>query len=334
MTNILLVDAYNVLLTLMHVKEKDVFWRAATDIKQIMYDLGISKVVMCCDAGDSKYRLSKYPEYKLTRREARAKEELEKPAEAARKAAFIKDAKEFIDLSPMFGFDVVKCPGIEADDIIAYFVQHTDLTTHRIAILSSDTDILQVIRPNVVQRSYSKKMKFKPLDVDVPPKVWVNTSRFIEVYGIEPKQWVHFKALAGDTSDNITSPEGLGEGGALKLIQKYGDIDTIFKEAEAGTLQIPRLAKKAKAALATEEGQAMVRRNVDIVSLLYTDEQHKELFVDTGWDVALDEVIDTLSEPPLVEGTTIKERMLEDGRVGLHHSFDEWVNMFRGANHI
>jgi len=289
MTNILLVDSYNALFQLLHVHEPNVFWRFTTDLKGIMADLKISKVIMCCDAGSSKYRLEKYPAYKGTRQEARDKAT---PAEVARRDKFMAETRVFLDECPMFGFEVVKCPGIEADDIIAYFVQHVDLTKFRLGILSSDTDLFQLIRPNVVQRSYSDKMKFKPLALDVPKKVWVNYARFLDVYDVTPEQWPHVKALAGDTGDNITSPAGLGDTFALKLIQKYGNIDGVFKAANDDTLDIPRMTQKVKTALASAEGQAMVRRNMELVSLLYTPEVEAQIF--GHWASKIDAVIANL----------------------------------------
>lgn len=325
MTNVLLVDAYNALFQLMHVKESNVFWRFTTDLKTIISDLNIGKVVMCCDAGKSKYRLAKYPEYKSDRQVARDKAD---PKEVARRAQFMQDASDYLNSCGMFGIEVVKCPGVEADDIIAYFVQHTDLTKFRLAILSSDSDLFQLLRPNVVQRSYSEKMKFKPLKLDVPKKVWVNTTRFIDVYNMEPWQWAHVKSLSGDKGDSIYSPEGLGDMLAMAMVQKYGTIDSVFNAATEGTLDIPRLPHKVKVALASSEGQAMVRRNMELVNLLYTPETEADIF--DGWFDYLDSAIARFGEAPEVDTDLVKERMFQDGRVKLYHECDSWVKEFRG----
>jgi DNA polymerase-1 len=51
---------------------------------------------------------------------------------------------------------------------------------------------------------------------------------FEEKYGIKKEQFLDLKALKGDSSDNIPGVAGVGEKTAVKLLQEYGDLDTIF----------------------------------------------------------------------------------------------------------
>ena len=46
-------------------------------------------------------------------------------------------------------------------------------------------------------------------------------------------QFVDFKALVGDTSDNIPGVPGVGEKTAVKLIQEYGSVDAIYSHLDA-----------------------------------------------------------------------------------------------------
>jgi len=45
--------------------------------------------------------------------------------------------------------------------------------------------------------------------------------------GLEPQQIVDFKALAGDSSDNLTGVAGIGDKGALKIVQHFKTIEKI-----------------------------------------------------------------------------------------------------------
>jgi hypothetical protein len=116
------------------------------------------------------------------------------------------------------------------------------------------------------------------------------------------------------------------------MIQKYGNIETVFKVAEAGELVIPRLTGKVKAALASKEGQDMVRGNMEMVNLLYTPEVENEIFA--PWKDMLDTTISRFAEPPVLNMELIKEKMFEDGRVNLYHDCDNWVKTFHGYNNI
>jgi len=45
-------------------------------------------------------------------------------------------------------------------------------------------------------------------------------------------QWVHVLALMGDASDNVPGVSGIGAKGALSLIQEYGSVESVLKNAE------------------------------------------------------------------------------------------------------
>ena len=61
-----------------------------------------------------------------------------------------------------------------------------------------------------------------------------NREKIIEKYGLEPKQLIEVKGLQGDASDNIPGVPGVGEKTALKLVQKYGSIENLYKKIEEG----------------------------------------------------------------------------------------------------
>lgn len=64
-----------------------------------------------------------------------------------------------------------------------------------------------------------------------------------EKYGVTPREMIEVKALMGDPSDNIPGVPGIGEKGALALIQKYHTIEYIYAHLEELELT-PALRKK------------------------------------------------------------------------------------------
>jgi len=316
--NVLLLDTLNSMFNLYHCNESDPVWRFIADIKNIVRDWKIHKVVLACDRGQSAFRLAMYPQYKEARR---ARRELATPAEKEALSKFFKQVDEFIKLAPLFGFEVVGVGGCEADDIISYLAT-TKGDNYRAAILSSDTDLFQLLRPGVMQRAYGPKMKL--LDVELPQNVWVTEPRFKEVYQITPQQFVEYKALAGDTSDSIYSPEGMGPGTALKLIRKYGSISEIEKNVD--NLDIPRFSEKARANL--KENFHLVHRNVPLVNLLHDAETYNKILGE-GIDM-LEDIKARIDEPPVLDDKKVKEMLFERGKVNIYNSYDEWTAPFRG----
>lgn len=53
-----------------------------------------------------------------------------------------------------------------------------------------------------------------------------------DIKGLEPYQIVEYKALCGDTSDNIPGVKGVGEKAVIPLLQEYGNIEAIYNTIE------------------------------------------------------------------------------------------------------
>ncbi|MCH5161200.1 MAG: DNA polymerase I [Clostridiales bacterium] len=106
-------------------------------------------------------------------------------------------------------------PGYEADDLIGTIAK-TDVFTY---ILTGDRDSLQLVGENT--HALLTKKGISEL-VDVSPD---NVS---EVFGVNAQQVVDFKALAGDSSDNIPGVPGIGDKTAASLLAEFGSLDGIY----------------------------------------------------------------------------------------------------------
>lgn len=317
MKNVLTVDLLNSFFTLKHVKEQDPLWRFISDLRNIVSAGGFSKSILACDTGQSAYRLGMYPQYKEIRR---ARNALATPQEKADLQEFFGVVDQFKKMAPIFGFEVAAIPQVEADDILAYFAMKSG--SYRNAMLSTDTDLFQLLSPTVTQRSYAEKMKLA--DTDVPPQVWINDTRFKDVFDLTPYQYMEAKSISGDVGDSIYSPDGVGKETGFKLIRRYGSIAEVEKNIEE--LDIPRFSAKGREAL--KKDFWMVHRNVELVSLLHTDEKFEKIF-GKGLPM-LQDILARVEEPPVVDQEAIKEYLFNTGRVNIYYDFDVWVKPFLG----
>lgn len=109
--------------------------------------------------------------------------------------------------------------GYEADDIIGTLAKTNTFTY----VLTGDRDSLQLVdeRTHVL---LTKKGITELLEVS-PDNV-------AEVFGVNADRVVDFKALAGDSSDNIPGVAGIGDKTAAELIRKYGSLDGIYENID------------------------------------------------------------------------------------------------------
>jgi DNA polymerase-1 len=178
------------------------------------------------DAGDS-FRTQAYAEYKSTRE--KLDEELQ--------ADFDTAVERVRALLAAFRIPLIAIEGYEADDVIGTLALQGAAAGLQTVIVSGDKDFYQLIRPGV---SLLNPGRGGPAGVD---EVWVDERNAHERLGVGPGQVTDWLALVGDSSDNVPGVRGIGEKGAVQLLQQYGDIEALI--AAAPTLQ----QKRAREAL-------------------------------------------------------------------------------------
>ena len=170
------------------------------------------KYVVCCfDTHKPTFRHEEYPEYKGTR----------KPTDQS----LIDQFPLVEEILKAFNIPIVKKDGFEADDIlgtIAKYVRDSRWSNENLElyILSGDRDLLQLIDEDI--KVCLPSGSFKDL-------VAYDREGTFKYLGLYPEQIVDFKAIAGDSSDNIPGIKGVGQKTALQLLEKYGDLDNIYK---------------------------------------------------------------------------------------------------------
>jgi len=120
---------------------------------------------------------------------------------------------------------ILKAPGYESDDIIGTLVTRAQAMNFESKIISADMDFLQLCDASTTL--------VKPQGQGDP--VVYTHETVTEKYGVTVEQFVDYKAIMGDASDNYKGVAGIGPKGAQKLIAEFGSIDNIYKNID----QIP-----------------------------------------------------------------------------------------------
>jgi len=115
------------------------------------------------------------------------------------------------------GFVCIEKPGFEADDLIGTIAVRASALGWEVRILTGDHDALQLV-DETVHVVMSKKSEM----------IIYDQAKVIETYSFGPRQIVDYKALRGDTSDNIPGVKGIGEKTATTLIMTYQNLDGIY----------------------------------------------------------------------------------------------------------
>ena len=187
-------------------------------------DLQANYIVACFDTKAKTFRHEKFEEYKAQR-----------PKTPDGIISQIPITKEILNA---FKIPVFAEEGFEADDLIATICsmapnQEKNL---EIYILSGDLDNLQLVNENVKVYTLGKGIK---------DTVIYDISKVKERFDVEPLQMIDFKALTGDSSDNIPGVPGIGKKTAAEIIQKYGNLKNLYDELATDTAVLKPKVKEA-----------------------------------------------------------------------------------------
>jgi len=112
--------------------------------------------------------------------------------------------------------------GFEADDIIGTLAEKFGREPNlKVIILSGDLDLLQLVRNNKI---VCQIIRNGLNNIDT-----YNEEKVIERYRLPPKKLPEYKALIGDSSDNIPGIKGIGPKAATELLKDFGTLEEIFE---------------------------------------------------------------------------------------------------------
>ena len=146
-----------------------------------------------------------YPDYKANRKPA--------PADFYIQIPYLLELLQAFHI-PLYEFD-----DYEADDIIGTLARRAATSNITTQIISGDLDMLQIVDENIemyqMRRGFTDVAKFDIAAIEAK-------------YDLRKDQFLDLKSIKGDSSDNIPGVPGIGEKGAVKLLQEYGSLDGVY----------------------------------------------------------------------------------------------------------
>jgi DNA polymerase-1 len=172
---------------------------------KLLKDKGAHHVAVIFDAARKNFRNDIYPEYKAHRPPP--------PEDLVPQFPLIRDATR------AFSLPGVEQEGFEADDLIATYARLAVEAHMDVVIVSSDKDLMQLVRPGVAL-------------MDPMKQTMMGADAVFEKFGVPPDKVVEVQALCGDGVDNVPGVPGIGVKTAAELINTFGDVETLLSRLD------------------------------------------------------------------------------------------------------
>ncbi|HEV2710113.1 MAG TPA: DNA polymerase I [Edaphobacter sp.] len=138
----------------------------------------------------------------------------EMPQDLAQQLPFIRRALE------AFRIPILSYEGFEADDVIGTLSCKLSELGHKVFVVSSDKDMMQLVNDGVSILNPTKdNLILDPAGVE-------------NILGVPPERVIDVMALRGDAIDNIPGAPGIGDKGSVELIQQFGTVEAALDRAE------------------------------------------------------------------------------------------------------
>ena len=188
-------------------------------------------LIITWDLTRKTFRRELFKDYKATR----------KPTPSPLKQQF----KTAQDLFKKIGVCELADQDFEADDLAGSVAKQFSNEFDNIYIITKDQDYLQLVDDNITvmlgvneekYQEYEKMVKdflnYSDISEATPKGYFPFTpDTLMDVYGLTPKQIVDWKAIAGDSSDNIPGIKGIGSDTAVTLLQEFGSLKKLQEYA-------------------------------------------------------------------------------------------------------
>jgi len=181
-------------------------WKLAEDLHK---QDGPTHMAVILDKSSKSFRNDLYDQYKANRPPP--------PDDLVPQFPLIRDATR------AFSLDVVEEENVEADDMIASYAKAASRNGWKVTIVSSDKDLMQLI--DTPDNGGDVDM------LDTMKNARIQAEQVKEKFGVGPELVGDILALMGDSVDNIPGVKGIGPKTASKLINEYGNLDSVLKAA-------------------------------------------------------------------------------------------------------
>ena len=179
-------------------------------LEEVLSRLRPTCIGVAFDGSGPTFRHELFPEYKANRQAT--------PEDIRLSVPVIKEILE------AYRIPVLQCALFEADDIIGTYACRAAGEGYDVYMVTPDKDYMQLVTDKI-------KM-YKPAKNQNGPEI-IGGKEVCEAMGLtSPGQFIDILAIMGDASDNIPGAFGIGEKGALHIIQTYGSVDGIYERID------------------------------------------------------------------------------------------------------
>jgi 5'-3' exonuclease len=183
------------------------------------------------------FEATEYAGYKANRKET--------PPDLIQQQPYIRRALE------AFRIPILYYEGFEADDVIGTLSCQLSALGHRVYVVSSDKDMMQLVNENVSILNPTKdNLILDPAGVE-------------QALGVPPQRVIDVMALRGDSIDNIPGAPGIGDKGSVELIQQFGTVEAAMDAAVATPDAIKR--KTYRESLANNRDNILLSKELVIL---------------------------------------------------------------------
>jgi len=197
-------------------------------------------VAIAFDMRAPTFRHLRYTEYKAKRKGM--------PEELAMQMPLLHELLGYL------GYVIVEKEGFEADDLLGTLACDSRSAGSECVIATGDRDSFQLVGGGVTVRLASTKGGYPQAEI-------IDEAAIMEKYGVMPPQLIDIKAIMGDSSDNVPGVAGIGEKGAMTLIQTFGSLDGVYEN-----LSDPRIKPGMRAKLEKDREMAYLSRELVTVN--------------------------------------------------------------------
>jgi DNA polymerase-1 len=263
-----------------------------------------TRVVLVFDGkGGSQRRRKIYKEYKANRKPpTRLNRSYDMTTDEQEKENMKYQLVSLVEMVECLPVSILALDNIEADDTIAYMSELVTKNGGTSIIYSTDKDFLQMVNENVKVYNPVKKKTF---DVDI----------ILETYGVHPDNFVFFRSLLGDKSDNIDGIKGAGEKTLLKYVPEFADPNV---EVNLNLIEqkYTDIKKKPKVIESILDNSSIVNRNMQLMNLRD---------VDINIDAKM-KILHKFEEscPPLRK-SDLTRLMVRTNIISSIQNYDEWI---------
>ena len=199
-------------------------------------------VIVTFDPAPPTFRHKLYPDYKANRPPV--------------PEGLLEDCERVRERLETLGVVFCTVEGYEADDLLGTFSSRASMEGFQTIIITCDLDLLQVVSPVTEVEVFSQYWPRRSFDVEAAKR------RF---GGLAPENIPDYKALVGDTSDNLPGVPGIGVVAATAVLGEYGNLDKVYEDLEAISKLPIRGARRVSRLLAEHREEAFLMRTLTTI---------------------------------------------------------------------